>query len=153
MFDKEKHRRRSIRLKDYDYARNGAYFVTVCAYNHQCLFGEIVNGKMQLKDFGQIVYEEWLRTDKLRPNVVLDVFVVMPNHFHAILIIDSRGVLPYAPPPPQISVPPHKPLAQSCVDSNPQSPNKSTKCATPLVWRYGSVIITNTSSTTSMNET
>lgn len=101
MFDKEKHRRRSIRLKDYDYARNGAYFVTVCTYNHQCLFGEIINGEMQLKDFGQIVYDEWLRTAKIRPNVVLDVFIVMPNHFHAIMILnnDGRGVLPYAPVP------------------------------------------------------
>lgn len=99
MFDKEKHHRRSIRLKDYDYARNGAYFVTVCAFDHQCLFGEIINGEMKLEKFGQIVYDEWLRTAKLRPNVVLDVFIVMPNHFHAILIIDSRGVLPYAPAP------------------------------------------------------
>lgn len=99
MFDKEKHRRRSIRLKDYNYARNGAYFITVCAFDHQCLFGEIVNGEMQLKDFGQIVYDEWLRTAKLRPNVVLDVFIVMPNHFHAILIIESRGVSTYAPAP------------------------------------------------------
>ncbi|MBI5187280.1 MAG: hypothetical protein HZA01_16360 [Nitrospinae bacterium] len=98
MFTPEKHHRRSIRLKEYDYARNGAYFVTICAHNHQCLFGEIVNGEMQLGDFGQIVHAEWLQTAKLRSNVVLDVFVVMPNHFHAIFIInDGRGVLPYAP--------------------------------------------------------
>src|SRR3990167_873930 len=101
MFAPEKHFRRSIRLKEYDYARNGAYFVTVCAYNHQCLFGEIVNGEMQLRKFGQIVYDEWLQTAQLRSNVVLDVFIVMPNHFHTILIInnddDGRGLLPYAP--------------------------------------------------------
>lgn len=101
MFTPEKHHRRSIRLKEYDYARNGAYFVTICAYNHQCLFGEIVNGEIQLKEFGQIVYDEWLQTAKLRSNVVLDVFIVMPNHFHAIFIINDngRGVLPYAPAP------------------------------------------------------
>lgn len=99
MFDPEKHHRRSIRLKDYDYARGGAYFVTVCTYNHQCLFGEIINGEMQLKNFGQIVSGEWLRTPQLRPNIVLDVFIVMPNHLHAILIIEGRGVLPYAPAP------------------------------------------------------
>lgn len=98
MFTPEKHHRRSIRLKEYDYARNGAYFVTICAHNHQCLFGEIVNGEMQLREFGQIVHTEWLQTAKLRPNVVLDVFIVMPNHFHAIFIItDGRGVWQYAP--------------------------------------------------------
>jgi Transposase IS200 like. len=93
------HRRHSIRLRGYDYSQPGAYFVTICTQNHESLLGEIVDEKMRLNTFGRIVEHEWLRTPILRPNVVLDVFVVMPNHFHAIVMItdNGRGVSQYAP--------------------------------------------------------
>ncbi|MGB8645104.1 MAG: hypothetical protein WCF84_07695 [Anaerolineae bacterium] len=82
-----KHHRRSIRLKGYDYSQPGAYFITLVTNDRECLFGEIVNGEMRLSECGRIVQEEWLRTAKIRPNVQLDEFVIMPNHFHAVLII------------------------------------------------------------------
>ncbi len=79
--------RRTIRLPDFDYASEGAYFVTICAYQRECVFGDVVGDAMQLNAAGKIVQEEWLQTGSKRPYVVLDEFVVMPNHFHAILFI------------------------------------------------------------------
>ena len=89
------HRRRSIRLNGYDYAQAGAYFITICTKNRQCLFGRVEYDKMILTDAGNIAYNEWLKTPQIRPNVVLDVFIIMPNHIHGIIIItnDRRGEL------------------------------------------------------------
>ncbi|MCI0527389.1 MAG: hypothetical protein L0Y56_08085 [Nitrospira sp.] len=81
------HHRRSIRLKGYDYAQAGAYFLTICAQNRECLFGDVVDGMMQLSQFGRVVEGEWLRTVTVRPNIKLDVFVIMPNHFHGIIVL------------------------------------------------------------------
>lgn len=98
-YDPEQHHRRSIRLKEYDYSQSGAYFITICTYNRKCSFGEIVNGEMQLNEWGTILENELLKTSELRPNVLLDEYVVMPNHFHGIIVImdNCRGVLQYAP--------------------------------------------------------
>jgi len=89
-YDPRKHHRRSIRLPHYDYASNGFYFVTICAYQKQCLFGEVENGTMILNDCGQIVADEWQRSSQIRHEMELDLWVVMPNHFHGIVIIDRR---------------------------------------------------------------
>ena len=85
-------RRKHIRLKNYDYALPGLYYVTICTFERICLFGNIVNGEMQLNNYGQIVHDEWLKTEKLRPNVKLDEFVVMPNHLHGIMVIGDNDV-------------------------------------------------------------
>lgn len=91
-YNPEIHRRRSIRLKEYDYRRAaGAYFITICSWNNECLFGSILDGKMQLNENGQIVEGEWLQTGVVRPNVKLDTFVVMPNHIHGIIILNEDG--------------------------------------------------------------
>jgi REP element-mobilizing transposase RayT len=84
------HRRRSIRLPSYDYRSYGAYFVTICAYRRDNLFGEIRNGVMGMNWVGDIVVQEWQRTADIRPNVQIDEFVVMPNHFHGILWIVAK---------------------------------------------------------------
>lgn len=83
------HHRRSIRLKEYDYSRSGAYFVTVCAWNRECLFGEILDGEMTLNEYGEILRQEWMQTGFVRPGITLDEYIVMPNHFHGILMIDD----------------------------------------------------------------
>ena len=87
------HRRRSIRLKGYDYTQSGAYFVTVVTQNRIPLFGEITDGKMQLNGTGQSVADawEWLATQ--HSYVKLDEYVVMPNHLHGIIVIsnDDQG--------------------------------------------------------------
>lgn len=91
------HHRRSIRLKNYDYSQNGAYFVTMCVQNHMCLFGEITNGKMILNEFGIIVRDEWVKSAEIRWEIGLDEFIIIPNHFHGIVIINGRGDRPVAP--------------------------------------------------------
>lgn len=88
MIQPNKHHRRSIRIPGYDYAEPGAYFITVCAFNKALLFGEISEGEMHLNAEGLIVAEEWVRTERVRPNLSLDEYVVMPNHLHAIVIVD-----------------------------------------------------------------
>ena len=88
------HHRRSIRLKGYDYSADGIYFITICTKNRQNLFGHIADGEMVLNETGQIVKSEWLNTVNVRQGeVILHDFVVMPNHFHAIIeICRRRGV-------------------------------------------------------------
>ncbi|MDR0306528.1 MAG: hypothetical protein LBI42_06795 [Chitinispirillales bacterium] len=88
--------RRSIRLRGYDYSRIGLYFVTICIHDRISWFGKIVNGKMLLNECGQIAKNEWLATPGHRPNVVLHEFVVMPNHFHAIIEITDTVCTPNA---------------------------------------------------------
>jgi REP element-mobilizing transposase RayT len=87
LYDPNIHHRRSIRLKGYDYALEGLYFITLCVQNRAHLFGEIKNGKMILSPYGQIAHEEWLNTGNIRDNVALHEFIVMPDHFHAIIEI------------------------------------------------------------------
>jgi REP element-mobilizing transposase RayT len=88
-FNSDIHHRHSIRLKDYDYSQAGAYFVTLCAWQRECLFGDIVDGEMQMNALGQVVLDEWNRTPEKRAQVSLDESVVMPNHFHGIIVIDG----------------------------------------------------------------
>jgi REP element-mobilizing transposase RayT len=91
MPDSPLHHRRSIRLPGYDYSQPGEYFITICTYERQCSFGEIIGGEMKLNSLGQIVYAEWFKTAQLRPYVelYLEEFVVMPNHIHGILHINE----------------------------------------------------------------
>mgnify|MGYP003656005392 CR=1 FL=1 len=79
--------RHSIRLKGYDYSAEGAYFVTMVCKDRLHWFGEVTDGKMQLSEAGNIVEEEWLRGAELRSEITLDAYVVMPNHFHGIVVI------------------------------------------------------------------
>ena len=81
--------RQSIRLRDYDYSSAGAYFVTICAFAKECRFGTVEGGTVRLNAVGEMLAEEWLRTPVLRPQVELDAFVVMPNHVHAIVVIND----------------------------------------------------------------
>ncbi len=89
-YNPEIHRRRSIRLKEYDYLQAGSYFVTLCSWNRERLFGKISNAEVVLNEYGQVVMQEWINTGTLRPNVELEKYVVMPNHFYGILVINDR---------------------------------------------------------------
>jgi putative transposase len=86
--------RRSIRLKEYDYSQPGEYFITICTHNHECMLGEIVDGEIRLNDIGKIVEKEWLRTSNIRPGIELDVYVIMPNHIHGIIVIKDESPIP-----------------------------------------------------------
>jgi REP element-mobilizing transposase RayT len=79
--------RKSIRLKEYDYASPAEYFITICTYERGCLFGGIINDEMVLNSFGLIVQEEWSKTQIIRPELELDEFIIMPNHLHGIIVI------------------------------------------------------------------
>jgi putative transposase len=81
------HHRRSIRLQDYDYSSEGAYFITMCTQNRECLFGEIVNGEMILNEYGKIVEQCWNDLPNHYDNIALDAYVIMPDHFHGIIFI------------------------------------------------------------------
>jgi putative transposase len=98
-YDPDKHHRRSIRLKEYDYAQAGAYFITICVQGRECVLGEVVNGEMRLTDWGRVVQYEWEQLPQRFPNVQCDAFVVMPNHAHGIVVItdDGRGTAGRAP--------------------------------------------------------
>jgi putative transposase len=88
------HHRRSIRLKDYDYALPGAYFVTILTDQRQCMFGEIVNGVMQCNKLGQIADWEWARLKTRFSFIKEEAFIVMPNHVHGIVVIDPDRNIP-----------------------------------------------------------
>jgi REP element-mobilizing transposase RayT len=87
-----KYRISAARLKTWDYSSNAAYFITLCTQNRENYFGEIQGGKVQLSAIGKIVETEWIKTPAIRPDMKLELseFVVMPNHFHAILIIGEN---------------------------------------------------------------
>ncbi len=92
-YNSEKHHRRSIRLKGFDYCSAGAYFVTICTYNKQCVFGDVVDGKMVLNTLGKAVDWHWRAITNHFKNTELNEFVVMPNHVHGIIhIINDESV-------------------------------------------------------------
>lgn len=88
MLFKNKFRVETIRHQEWDYSREGFYFVTICTKDKVNLFGEIKGGKMVLNKLGEIVKNEWSRTKIIRKNVELDEFIVMPNHIHGIIVIE-----------------------------------------------------------------
>ncbi len=96
--------RHSIRLKDYDYTQSGAYFITLVTYQRENRFGKIINREMKINEYWEIVVNEWKKSALIRAEIELDVYVVMPNHFHAIVYITDnfdvhrcRGDRPIAP--------------------------------------------------------
>ena len=89
------HHRRSIRLRQYNYAQNGMYFVTLCIQNHQCMLGEIKNHVMIHNNAGNMFNKWWQKIPGKFPDIILDEFVIMPDHFHAIIInVGSVGADP-----------------------------------------------------------
>jgi putative transposase len=91
-YDPDKHHRRSIRLKGYDYSQKGAYFITICTKNRECLFGEIQQEQMNLNDLGRFVYDVWDDLPNHYAHVELDTFVIMPNHIHGIILLSDTPV-------------------------------------------------------------
>ena len=99
--------RKSIRLQNYDYSQPGAYFITICTHNRDLLFGEVVDGAMVLNEFGEVVVQSWQWLKERYNYISLDEWIVMPNHFHGILIINNRRGGSRAAPTQKI-----KPLGQ-----------------------------------------
>jgi putative transposase len=93
-YDPEKHHRRSIRLRGYDYAGGGAYFITICVQNKGCLLGRIVESQMIPSEAGQVVQQVWLGLTQRFPIIRLDAFQIMPNHLHGVFVIPGPGLEP-----------------------------------------------------------
>jgi putative transposase len=88
-FDPEKHHRRSIRMQKYDYSQSGAYYVTIVAWQRECVFGEVVNRDMALTKYGLVAKQQWEKLPKRFPNIELGAFIIMPNHMHGIIVITN----------------------------------------------------------------
>jgi len=86
-FNPEIHHRHSIRLPNFDYSRPGYYFVTLCAYHRECIFGDVEKNKIVLNDMGTLIKKNWHDLPVHFPGIGLDQMVVMPNHLHGIIII------------------------------------------------------------------
>src|SRR5947209_2714204 len=97
----ERHHRQSLRLKDYDYSQQGAYFVTICTHKRCEVFGEIRDSEMFVSAQGQIAQAMWNTLPNRFPGIELDAFFVMPNHIHGI-VVRSQYIAPkpakHAPP-------------------------------------------------------
>jgi putative transposase len=94
-YDKSKMHSRSMRLKDYNYSQEGAYFITICAYNRQHIFGDIINEQMNLNRYGETAFSCWQQIPEHFGNVDLDVFAILPNHIHGIVSIsEARHAMP-----------------------------------------------------------
>lgn len=89
------HHRRSIRFLGYDYSQAGAYFVTLCTQKRECLFGEIIEGKMQLNNAGNMVQTIWNEIPIYYSGIDIDEFIIMPNHIHGIIVIVGVGPRAY----------------------------------------------------------
>lgn len=86
-FDPDKHRRRTVRLKGYDYSQPGACFVTVCSYRKAAILGEIQEGSVLLSKMGRVALDWWKRIPSKFGHVILDQYIVMPDHLHGIIKI------------------------------------------------------------------
>ena len=87
---KNKYRVESVRLRNWDYSANGFYFVTICTHKRECFLGKIVNGSMILSETGKIVSQKWNKSFEIRRELQCDCFVIMPNHIHAVVVIDNN---------------------------------------------------------------
>lgn len=81
--------RRSIRLLNYKYSSPGAYFITICTQEHQCLFGNIINDTMVLNDAGRMVQQWYRELERKFPSIICDYFICMPNHIHLTLFLEK----------------------------------------------------------------
>lgn len=84
-------KRKTLRLPYYDYSQHGAYFVTICTQNRKCLFGNVLDDEMRLNEKGQMIENTWKDLVNRFNFVILDIYVIMPNHFHGIMVLKGRG--------------------------------------------------------------
>ncbi len=82
-----KRRKNTLRFEGYNYSNSGAYFITICSYKKENIFGDIENGLMHLNNIGKIIQDCWYQITENNNNVKLDDFVIMPNHIHGIIRI------------------------------------------------------------------
>lgn len=89
-------RRKPIRLRGYDYSQSGAYFETICVHGKRCLLSSVAGKFVELTPAGEVVRNVWNALPERFPRVVLDEFVIMPNHLHGVLALVGEGLAPPA---------------------------------------------------------
>jgi len=96
--------RKSCRLSDFDYGKQGAYSLTICTQDMDCLFGRIIEKEMILNDAGRMVENALLNLHSMYPHIQIDTYIIMPNHIHVIVFVNdialdhrSRGRPPCLP--------------------------------------------------------
>ena len=136
----DKRQRRSLRLRGYDYAAPGWYYVSICTQSRACLFGDIANGEMCLNENGRLVETAWEGLPDHYPRVRLDAWVIMPNHVHGILALVEAGFKPAS-----MSTVRHG-CRRSSGHSRRFRPDASMTFAARRARRYGNATITSTSS-------
>ena len=152
-------RRRSMRLRGFNYAQPGAYFITVSTHNRVCLLGDVLDDKMHLSEAGRLAQAVWEGLPTHYPHIRLDAWVVMPNHVHRIVMLTEANADP-DPDPHPVVVAGFKPATTATgTDANnarhglpeivrafkPFRPGASTPFAAQSVHQSGSVTTTNTS--------
>ena len=126
------HHRRSIRLSGYDYSMEGLYFITICCKDKEAKFGKIEHGEMILNDTGIIAHDEWTKLPQRFTNLQLDIFQIMPNHIHAIIVLHNVGA----------GLAPAQNSGQIQAGTTNQSGSNNTKAATvgDIVGAYKSLV-------------
>ncbi len=97
MSDQNVCRRKPMRASLFDYHQDGAYFVTVVIHHRDHLLGRVKDGAMDLSDAGTMVDHFWRELQNKFPGVLLDEYVIMPNHFHGILHVRPTSMLEASP--------------------------------------------------------
>ena len=108
--------RTSPRHPDFDYCTPAAYFVTVCTHDRRCFLGTVRRGCVHLSDVGRIVTEEWQRSEEMREEVILDAFIVMPNHLHGIICLVLPDVDDVSPRGYDLAVGPNPKTPETTTD-------------------------------------
>lgn len=88
--ESKSYRINSTRIPEFDYSSESYYFITICSFQKQQKFSEIKNGNIYLNEIGKIIKKEWLNTEQIRDNVIMDDYVIMPNHIHGIIVLNSH---------------------------------------------------------------
>jgi REP element-mobilizing transposase RayT len=92
-----KYRTQTTRLQGWDYSSSGWYFITVCTRYHEIYFGEIKNDEMHLSELGHIAAGNWLGMARVYDILIMDAWIIMPNHFHCLIGIDNPNRSAYQP--------------------------------------------------------
>ena len=140
--------RKSPRMRDYDYSQDGTYFVTLCTHHKSHLFGYIVDGVMVLNQLGDIAASCWAEIPNHHENVELDLYVVMPNHLHGIVIINHEWISG------ERNIPQNRPRLSTIIATYKGAVTRKVKKPNLKIWQrsYHDHIIRNESSLNTIRE-